>query len=297
MCAPTSSPAAGAARNEAAAIAGQALLAALKAREQYTAKHSEAVVGLATAVAEELGLDELEVIEVAQVALLHDIGKLGVPDPILHKPGALSEAEWRIMHAHPAMGEHVVASIPALSHLAVAVRAEHERWDGTGYPDGLARDAIPLASRICLVCDAWHASRRCCRSSPRRPAGSRAALHRSISRWEREQHRIRCLINVGDLQGRWKRFPVDEIYPLDIYPVAEPLLREGVPYVLDADDHQVPESDRNLLVHRRLVAAVLVSAHRRRATHSPPRSWPRWSARRPTSGWSGSRPRCTGWRE
>jgi HD-GYP domain-containing protein (c-di-GMP phosphodiesterase class II) len=89
----TSSPAAGAARNEAAAIAGQALLAALKAREQYTAKHSEAVVGLATAVAEELGLDELEVIEVAQVALLHDIGKLGVPDAILQKPGALSEAE------------------------------------------------------------------------------------------------------------------------------------------------------------------------------------------------------------
>jgi hypothetical protein len=61
------------------------------------------------------------------------------------------------MHAHPAMGERVVASIPALSHLARAVRAEHERWDGTGYPDGLARDAIPLASRICLVCDAWHA--------------------------------------------------------------------------------------------------------------------------------------------
>ena len=145
------------ARLEGEATAGQALLAALKARERYTAEHSEAVVELSTAVARELGLSDEEIVQVAQVALLHDVGKLGVPEAILQKPGELSDAEWRIVRAHPAIGERVVASIATLAHLAPAVRAEHERWDGTGYPDGLAGAQIPLASRICLACDAWHA--------------------------------------------------------------------------------------------------------------------------------------------
>jgi len=140
-----------------AATAGQALLAALKARERYTAEHSEAVVELATAVAEELGLSDEAVVAVAQVALLHDVGKLGVPESILQKPGGLSDAEWLIVREHPAIGERVVASVGALAHIAPAVRAEHERWDGGGYPDGLAGEAIPIASRICLACDAWHA--------------------------------------------------------------------------------------------------------------------------------------------
>ena len=144
-------------RLEGEATAGQALLAALKARERYTAEHSEAVVELSTAVAHALGLADEDVVQVAQVALLHDVGKLGVPEAILQKPGALSDAEWRIVRAHPAIGERVVASIPSLAHLAPAVRAEHERWDGKGYPDGLAGAEIPLASRICLACDAWHA--------------------------------------------------------------------------------------------------------------------------------------------
>jgi diguanylate cyclase (GGDEF)-like protein len=145
------------ARLEGEATAGQALLAALKARERYTAEHSEAVVELSTAVAEQLGLSEEDIVQVAQVALLHDVGKLGVPEAILQKPGKLSDPEWRIMRAHPAIGERVVGSIAALAHIAPAVRAEHERWDGTGYPDGLAGTDIPVASRICLACDAWHA--------------------------------------------------------------------------------------------------------------------------------------------
>jgi HD-GYP domain-containing protein (c-di-GMP phosphodiesterase class II) len=145
------------ARLEGEATAGQALLAALKARERYTAEHSEAVVELSTAVAEQLGLPEEEIVQVAQVALLHDVGKLGVPEAILQKPGSLTDAEWRIVRAHPAIGERVVASIASLAHLAPAVRAEHERWDGAGYPDGLAGEDIPLIARIVLVCDAYHA--------------------------------------------------------------------------------------------------------------------------------------------
>ena len=94
---------------------------------------------------------------VGQVALLHDIGKVGVPDAILRKPGGLTAPEWEVMREHPAIGAQIVSAIGSLSHLAPAVRAEHERWDGGGYPDGLAGEDVPLASRICFVCDAWHA--------------------------------------------------------------------------------------------------------------------------------------------
>jgi diguanylate cyclase (GGDEF)-like protein/putative nucleotidyltransferase with HDIG domain len=144
-------------REEAEAAAGQALLAALNARENYTAAHSEAVLELALEVAAELGVGGEDATSVGQVALLHDIGKVGVPDAILQKPGGLTGPEWDVMREHPAIGAQIVGAIGSLSHLAAAVRAEHERWDGRGYPDGLAGDDVPLASRICFVCDAWHA--------------------------------------------------------------------------------------------------------------------------------------------
>jgi diguanylate cyclase (GGDEF)-like protein len=144
-------------REEAEAAAGQALLAALNARENYTAAHSEAVLELALLVAAELGMGGEDATSVGQVALLHDIGKVGVPDAILQKPGGLTGPEWDVMREHPAIGAQIVGAIGSLSHLAPAVRAEHERWDGAGYPDGLAGEAVPLASRICFVCDAWHA--------------------------------------------------------------------------------------------------------------------------------------------
>jgi len=134
-----------------------ALLAALVARDGYTAEHSRIVVEHSVAVARRMGLSEWEVAEVEQVALLHDIGKIGVSDAILNKPGPLSDAEWEVMWMHPVIGEEIVASITGLSHLAPAIRSEHERWDGKGYPDGLSGEDIPLASRIILVCDAFHA--------------------------------------------------------------------------------------------------------------------------------------------
>ena len=134
-----------------------ALLAALAARDGYTGEHSGAVVGLSVAVASRMGLSEEEAADVEQVALLHDIGKIGVGDAILNKPGPLSEAEWEVMKMHPAIGEEIVASTEGISHLAPAIRAEHERWDGKGYPDGLSGEDIPVTSRIVLVCDAFHA--------------------------------------------------------------------------------------------------------------------------------------------
>ncbi|MBA3262361.1 MAG: HD domain-containing protein [Thermoleophilaceae bacterium] len=91
------------------------------------------------------------------MALLHDIGKVGVPDSVLQKRGSLNEQEWELMRQHPAIGAPILAGTETLSHLAAAVKAEHERFDGTGYPDGLRGSAIPLASRITLACDAYHA--------------------------------------------------------------------------------------------------------------------------------------------
>ncbi len=142
---------------EVEAAAAETLLAAVEARDSYTGEHSEAVVHHAAAVARALGLGEAEVVEVEQVARLHDVGKISTPDRILSKPGGLTGDEWQTMREHPLHSERLIGRVPSLSHLAPAIRAEHERWDGTGYPDGLSGRAIPLASRIVLVCDAYHA--------------------------------------------------------------------------------------------------------------------------------------------
>ena len=144
-------------RLELRSAAVEALCSALEARDDYTSSHSQAVVELAGAVARRLGCDGDTVEDVEQVALLHDIGKVGVPDGILRKPGPLSEDEWVLMRTHPERGAEILRRSSALAELAPAVRAEHERWDGRGYPDGLAGEDIPLASRIVLVCDGYHA--------------------------------------------------------------------------------------------------------------------------------------------
>ena len=135
----------------------RALASTLQARDGYTGDHAEAVQALSLDVGTRLGLDRDELAELSAVALLHDVGKIGIPDAILHKPGPLDDDELRIMRRHPVIGEHILSAVPGLERVARAVRHEHERWDGDGYPDGLAGEEIPLASRIVLACDAWHA--------------------------------------------------------------------------------------------------------------------------------------------
>jgi len=137
----------------------EALAAALDARDSYTGMHSRAVFEGVPRVAAALGLEADDVREVEHVALLHDVGKIAIPDDVLQKPGPLDEAEWELMREHPVLGERLVGTVAGLEHLGPAVRAEHERWDGAGYPDGLAGEEIPLASRIVFVCDAYHAMR------------------------------------------------------------------------------------------------------------------------------------------
>jgi diguanylate cyclase (GGDEF)-like protein len=135
----------------------EALAVALSERDRYTAEHSESIVEMVGAVAASLGVPPDEVDRVRAAALLHDIGKVAIPDSILHKAGPLDEREWQLMSEHPIVGERILRVVPGLGSVARIVRHEHERWDGTGYPDGLAGEKIPLGSRIILACDAYHA--------------------------------------------------------------------------------------------------------------------------------------------
>ncbi len=134
-----------------------ALAQALTERDQYTGEHSESVVQLSETVAHNLGLDAQTIERVGTAALLHDIGKVAIPDSILHKPAKLDEAEWVLMREHPVIGERILKAIPGLGGVARIVRHEHERWDGGGYPDGLSAGSIPVGSRIILACDTYHA--------------------------------------------------------------------------------------------------------------------------------------------
>jgi response regulator RpfG family c-di-GMP phosphodiesterase len=155
-------------RAEALGTAAVDVLArAVDVRDDYTGRHSAQVGALARRVGERLGMTGEEITLLECAARLHDVGKLGVPDTILRKPGPLDEAEWAIMRRHPEWGADMVSSVPGLEQLGRLVAAHHERWDGGGYPDGLAGEAIPLASRVISVCDAYEAmvSRRPYRSS------------------------------------------------------------------------------------------------------------------------------------
>ena len=150
----------------------RALLRAVEGHDRTTARHSYDVLDLARRVARTLGLARAGVSEVEHVALLHDVGKLAIPHTVLSKTGALDGDEWAVMRGHSAAGADAVAQVFELAHLAPAVRASHERWDGTGYPDGLAGAEIPIASRITFVCDAYDAMRsdRPYRAALARPA-------------------------------------------------------------------------------------------------------------------------------
>jgi HD-GYP domain-containing protein (c-di-GMP phosphodiesterase class II) len=130
------------------------LTSALEERDRYTGDHSVSLVELTSRVGDSIGLGRDEIESIRTAAVLHDIGKIGVPDAILHKPAALDEREWEIMREHPVIGERIIRAIPGMGKIARIVRHEHERWDGGGYPDGIAGERIPIGSRVILACDA-----------------------------------------------------------------------------------------------------------------------------------------------
>jgi len=135
----------------------EALANALEANDEYTSKHARWITDLSLKVGAELGLDEPSLKRLELGALLHDIGKIGIPSDVLSKPGRLTFDERAIMQTHPTLGERIIEPIDRLQHVRPVVRHCHERWDGRGYPDGLAGEEIPLESRIIFVCDAYHA--------------------------------------------------------------------------------------------------------------------------------------------
>jgi HD-GYP domain-containing protein (c-di-GMP phosphodiesterase class II) len=133
------------------------LAALLDLRDGYTGRHSSTVVDLCEQVALRVGVAGAELGHLRIAAHLHDLGKIGVPDQILHKPGPLDDAEWSIMREHPVWGARALEAIAEFRKAALAVRHHHERWDGTGYPDGLAGETIPIGARVIAVCDAYEA--------------------------------------------------------------------------------------------------------------------------------------------
>jgi diguanylate cyclase (GGDEF)-like protein len=133
------------------------LLRVLREREPGLERHLDGVAHLAAVFGRQLNLDAEEIDVLSRAAELHDIGKIAIPDEILHKDGELTEEEWALMRKHPKIGERVLEAAPALGPVASLVRSTHERWDGEGYPDRLAGRDIPRGARAILICDAYNA--------------------------------------------------------------------------------------------------------------------------------------------
>jgi putative nucleotidyltransferase with HDIG domain len=134
-----------------------ALAKALEARDDDTASHSLNVTKYAMLLGRELGLTEEEMRILGQGAMLHDLGKIGIPDEILKKPGNLDAVEFERIKEHPRLTSEILAPLETSNHYSSIARSHHERWDGQGYPDGLNGEDIPLLARIVAVADAWDA--------------------------------------------------------------------------------------------------------------------------------------------
>jgi HD-GYP domain-containing protein (c-di-GMP phosphodiesterase class II) len=134
-----------------------ALANAVDAKDTYTADHAQHLAIIALAIGREMGMTEHELEGLRYGAILHDIGKIGVPDAVLQKPSRLDPAEWAQMREHPSIGARILAPVPHLASAAQIVHHHYERYDGKGYPDGLVGEAIPLGARILTVVDSYNA--------------------------------------------------------------------------------------------------------------------------------------------
>ena len=135
----------------------RALMEAVESKDSYTREHSLEVSELTRRLCAMVGLNERETLAVEVGALVHDIGKVGIPDEILQKPGPLTTRERMQIEQHPEIGAQILTPLPALKEVVPLVLHHHERWDGTGYPHGLAGADIPVGSQIISLCDVWHA--------------------------------------------------------------------------------------------------------------------------------------------
>jgi putative nucleotidyltransferase with HDIG domain len=135
----------------------RALASAIDAKDPYTRGHSDRVATLSVEVGRELGLDAADLRTLQFSGILHDVGKIGIPEQVLLKPGRLTPEEFVLVRGHSVIGAEIVEGVEFLKSAEPAIRHHHERWDGTGYPDGLAGEAIPLIARIVNAADTWDA--------------------------------------------------------------------------------------------------------------------------------------------
>jgi len=156
----------------------RALSNAVEARDAYTSKHAERVAAYGFEIARALGIPRPQAPELEFGFLLHDIGKLAVPDAILYKPSELTREERAVMAKHPEFGYQILSEIEFLAEAALVVRHHHERWDGTGYPDGLAGEEIPVPARVFAVADVLDALTT---DRPYRPASALSEAREMIS--------------------------------------------------------------------------------------------------------------------
>ncbi len=132
-------------------------MSVLREREPELGDHLQGVAKLSVELGRRLAFTAEELDILGRAAELHDIGKMAIPDEILHKPGPLNQQEWALLRTHTLIGERILDAAPAMGPVARLVRWTHERWDGRGYPDGLAGDEVPIGARIIFVCDAFDA--------------------------------------------------------------------------------------------------------------------------------------------
>jgi len=145
----------------------RSLAGAIDAKDTYTRGHNQRVAELSVEIGRELGLEPRALKALEYGGILHDVGKIGVPEQVLKKDQPLTPAEMDIMRQHPAIGAEIVRGVDFLREAGAAIRSHHERWDGMGYPDGLAGEAIPLVARIVNIADTWDA---CTTTRPYQPA-------------------------------------------------------------------------------------------------------------------------------
>ncbi len=173
---------------------------ALEAKDKYTSGHSQRVAQISVIIARELGLPQDDIERIRLAGLVHDIGKMGVKEVVLNKPGCLAEEEFQHIKYHPAMGEHILTPIVDDEEILMIVRHHHERYDGRGYPDGLSGEQIPLGARIMAVADSYDAMTS---ERPYRNAMSSKKAYAEIERGRDTQYSpevVDAFINTRNLQ-------------------------------------------------------------------------------------------------
>ena len=177
----------------------ESIVAAMDARDAYTAKHSDRVADMVLVLAAALGLSGDETTLLHMAAHLHDIGKIAVPDSVLRKAGPLTNPEWEEMRRHPVTGYEILRKVDDFKEIAVLVRHHHERWDGRGYPDGLAGDEIPISAQIVSIADVYDAlvSKRVYKAAYPPDTAVQMILHGDCGQFN--PLLLECLVEIQDI--------------------------------------------------------------------------------------------------